>query len=49
MAEKDTLRIRLAEWSGAALISQEEVGVQVQIPVWLLPFFSFIVFLPFGF
>ena len=33
-----------------ALFSPEEVGMQVQIPAWHLPFFfSFIVFLPFGF
>ena len=41
----------MAQWSETALFWQEEVGVQVQIPAWLLPvsFFSFIVFLPFGF
>ena len=60
MAEKDTstllilhsefVSVSMAQWSGAALLLLEEVGVQVQIPAWLLPvFFSFIVFLPFGF
>ena len=40
----------MAQWSETALFSLEEVGVQVQIPAWLLPvFFSSIVFLPFGF
>ena len=34
----------------AALFSLEEVGMRVQIPAWQPPFFfSFIVFLPFGF
>ena len=40
----------MAEWLGAVLFSLEEGGVQVHILAWLLPvFFSFIVFLPFGF
>ena len=42
----------MAEWSEAVFfLSLEEAGVQVQIPVWLLPgfFFPFIVFLPFAF
>ena len=60
MAEKDTSRLlilkkkgrtdRMAHWLEAALFSLEEVGMRVQIPPWQLPvFFSFIVFLPFGF
>ena len=60
MAEKDTSTLlifgmklgsdRMAQWLKAALFSPEEVGMQVQIPAWHLPvFFSFIVFLPFGF
>ena len=41
---------RMAQWLKAVLFSPEEVGMQVQIPTWHLPvFFSFIVFLPFGF
>ena len=41
---------RMVEWSEVALFSPEDVGVQVQFPVWLLPFFFFfIVFLRFGF
>ena len=41
---------RMAHWLEAALFSLEEVGMRVQIPPWQLPvFFSFIVFLPFGF
>ena len=39
----------MAEWSEAALFSLEAVGVQVQIPARPPPFFSFMVFLPFGF
>ena len=31
----------MAEWSDVALFSPEDVGVQVQIPVWLLPLFFF--------
>ena len=61
MAEKDTSRllinfeskllsVHMAQWSRTALLSLEEVGMQVQIAAWLLPvFFSFIVFLPLGF
>ena len=60
MAEKDTSRLLIlkekrcsdlmAYWLEAALFSLEEVGMRVQIPPWQLPFFfSFIVFLPFGF
>ena len=41
---------RMAQWLKSTLISLEEVGMRVQIPAWQLPFFfSFIVFLPFGF
>ena len=45
---------RMAQWSEAALFQLVEVGVQVQIPAWLLAvclfvFFSFIVYLRFGF
>ena len=40
----------MAQWSEVAPFLLEEVAVQVQIPPWLLQFFfSFIVFLPFGF
>ena len=40
----------MAQWLKSTLISLEEVGMRVQIPAWQLPFFfSFIVFLPFGF
>ena len=40
----------MAHWLEAALFLLEEVGMRVQIPPWQLPvFFSFIVFLPFGF
>ena len=60
MAEKDTSTLlifeiklrsgRMARWLKTALFLPEEVGMQVQIPAWHLPvFFSFIVFLPFGF
>ena len=60
MAEKDTSRLLIlkekrcsdlmAYWLEAALFSLEEVGMRVQIPPWHLSvFFSFIVFLPFGF
>ena len=60
MAEKDTSSLlvftgngcsdRMAQWLEAALFSLEEVGMRVEIPAWQLPFFfSFIVFLPFGF
>ena len=60
MAEKDTSSLliftgngccdRMARLLEAALFSLEEVGMRVQIPAWQLPcFFSFIVFLPFGF
>ena len=60
MAEKDTSRLlifngyayskRMAQWLEAALISLEEDGMRVRIPSWQPPFFfSFIVFLPFGF
>ena len=31
----------MAEWSEVVLFSPEDVGVQVQIPVWLLPLFFF--------
>ena len=57
MAEKDTSRLlilksnrrsdRMTQLSEIALFSLEEVGVQVRIPAQF--FFSFIVFLPFGF
>ena len=41
---------RMALWLKTALFSLEEVGMQAQILTWHLPvFFSFIVFLPFGF
>ena len=61
MAEKYTSRLlifksngrrdRMAHWLDTALFSLEEVGMRVQIPPWQLPvfFFSFNVFLPFGF
>ena len=60
MAEKDTSTLlifkenlrsgRMAQWSETALFSLEEVGVQVQIPAFLLPvFFLSSLFLPFGF
>ena len=60
MAEKDTPTSllfqwnrhsnRMAQWLAAALFSLEEVGMWVQIPTWQLRFFfSFIVYLPFGF
>ena len=35
---KENLRSgRIAQWSETPLFSLEEVGVQVQIPAWLLP------------
>ena len=41
---------RMVGWSEVALFSPEDVGVQVQFLVWILPFFfSLIVFLRFGF
>ena len=40
---------RMAEWSETVLFSLEDVGMQVQNQAWLLPFFCFIVLLPFGF
>ena len=59
MAEKDTSSLLIFEGNGygdrvaqleAALFLLEEVGMRVQIPAWQPPFFfSFIVFLPFGF
>ena len=39
----------MARWLEAALFSLEEVGMRVQIPGQLSFFFSFIVFLSFGF
>ena len=44
---------RVAQWYEVSLFALEEVGVQVQIPagllaIFLIRFFSFIVFLPFG-
>ena len=40
----------MAQWSEAALLTLEDVGVQVGILVWQFAFFfSFIAFLPFGF
>ena len=59
MAEKDTSSLLIFKGNGygdrvaqleTALFSLEEVGMRVQIPAWQPPFFfSFIVFLPFGF
>ena len=46
----NTVNGRVAQWAKALFFSPEEVGMQVQILAWYLPvFFSFIVFLPFGF
>ena len=37
--QSESVSVRIAQWSGAALLLLEEVGVQVQIPAWLLPVF----------
>ena len=39
--QSEPVSVRIAQWSGAALLLLEEVGVQVQIPAWLLPVFFF--------
>ena len=39
--QNEPVSVRIAQWSGAALLLLEEVGVQVQIPAWLLPVFFF--------
>ena len=36
---------RMAEWLEAVLLSLEEVGVQVQIPAWLVPIYYYYYFL----
>ena len=40
--QSEPVSVRIAQWSGAALLLLEEVGVQVQNLAGLIPVFSFI-------